>query len=221
LTALRIRPAIFAYLVGFAVLLVTAAPAAAGNGGLGYGQADSSLTAPGQMLGQPIKFSGTIPGASAGETIEIQKMDVKAGWIVVTTTTTAAGGNFTAQWLPTKSEKLSVRAVPTNATVRAASAIPVKTISVYKSFSATWFGPGFYGNRTGCGRKMTRKLIGVAHKKLKCGTKVEIYYKGRTIVAPVVDRGPFRKGTEYDLTYAAAKKLKFKQTDSLGALALP
>ena len=68
---------------------------------------------------------------------------------------------------------------------------------------------------------MTRKLIGVAHKKLKCGTKVEIYYKGRTIVAPVVDRGPFRKGTEYDLTYAAAKKLKFQQTDSLGALTLP
>ena len=221
MTALRKRSAIFAYLLGVAVLLVASAPASAASGGLGYGQADSSLTAPGQMLGQPIKFSGAIPGASAGETIEIQKMDAKAGWLVVTTTTTTAGGSFTAQWLPTKSEKLSVRAVPTNATIRAASSIPVKTISVYKAFTATWFGPGFYGNRTGCGKKMTRKLIGVAHKKLKCGTKVEVFYKGRVIVAPVVDRGPFRHNTEFDLTYAAAKKLKFKQTDTLGAVTLP
>jgi rare lipoprotein A (peptidoglycan hydrolase) len=221
LTALRIRPAIFAYLVGFAVLLVASAPASADTGGLGYGQADSTLAAPGQMLGQPLTFSGTIPSANAGDTIEIQKMSGKLGWTIVTTTTATAGGNFSAQWQPTKAEKLQVRAVPTNASVRAASTIPTKTISVYKSFSATWFGPGFYGNKTGCGKRMSRKLIGVAHKNLKCGTKVEIYYKGRTIVAPVVDRGPFRKGTEFDLTYAAAKKLKFKQTDSLGALTLP
>jgi len=221
LTALRNRSAIFAYLLGLAALLATAAPASAGNGGLTFAEADSSLIAPGQMLGQPVKFSGTIPGASDGETIEIQKLDAAAGWVVVATTTTTSGGDFTAQWLPTKAEKLSVRAVPMNATIRATNSIPVKTISVYKSFSATWFGPGFYGNRTGCGRKMTRKLIGVAHKKLKCGTKVEIYYKGRVIVAPVVDRGPFRHNTEYDLTYAAAKKLKFKQTAKVGALALP
>jgi hypothetical protein len=221
LTAFRNRPAIFAWLLGFAAFLATAAPASAGNGGLTFGEPDSSLIAPGQMLGQPVKFSGTIPGASAGETIEIQKLDAAARWIVVATTTTTSGGEFTAQWLPLKSEKLSVRAVPTNATIRAPNSIPVKTISVYKSFSATWFGPGFYGNRTGCGKKMTRKLIGVAHKKLKCGTKVEVYYRGRVIVAPVVDRGPFRHNTEYDLTYAAAKKLKFKQTGKLGALPLP
>jgi rare lipoprotein A (peptidoglycan hydrolase) len=224
LTALRIRPAIFAYLVGFAVLLVmsgAAGTASADTGGLGYGQADSSLLAPGQMLGQTVKFSGNIPSAKSGDTIEIQKLDAKLGWGIVTTTTASAGGNFTAQWIPTKAEKMQVRAVPTNASVRAASAIPTKTISVYKSFAATWFGPGFFGNRTGCGKKMTRKLIGVAHKTLKCGTKVEIYYKGRTIVAPVVDRGPFRKGTAYDLTYAAAKKLKFNQSDSVGALTVP
>jgi rare lipoprotein A (peptidoglycan hydrolase) len=221
LTALRKRPAIFAYLLGFAVLLVASAPASASTGGLGYGQSDSSLLGPGQMLGQPLTFSGTIPSADAGDTIEIQKLTAKAAWTVVTTTTARSGGSFSAQWLPTKAEKMQVRAVPTNATVRASSAIPTKTISVYKSFSATWFGPGFYGNRTSCGRKLTRRLIGVAHKKLKCGTKVEVYYKGRTIVAPVIDRGPFRKGFDYDLTYAAAKKLKFKQTDSIGALTIP
>lgn len=224
MTALRNKPAILAYLVGFALplaMLGAVGTASANTGGLGYGQSDASLLAPGQMLGQPLEFSGAIPSANTGDTIEIQKLDATLGWTTITTTTAASGGAFTARWLPTKAEKLQVRAVPTSASVRAATAIPTKTISVYQSFSATWFGPGFYGNRTGCGKKMTRKLIGVAHKRLKCGTKVEVYYNGRTIVVPVVDRGPFRKGTEYDLTYAAAKKLKFKQTDSVGALTLP
>jgi rare lipoprotein A len=221
LTALRIRPAIFAYLVGFAVLAVAAAPATANTGGMAAGQAqsDGSLTsAPGQFLGKPIKFRGKIAAARNGETIEIQRLDAAAGWTVITTTTAGVDGKFTASWLPISSGRLQVRAVPTSATVRAASTIPTSSISIYKSYTATWFGPGFFGSRTSCGKRMTRKLMGVAHKTLKCGTKVELYYKGRRITVPVVDRGPFRAHTEYDLTYAAAKKLRFKQTKKLGAL---
>ena len=57
---------------------------------------------------------------------------------------------------------------------------------------ATWYGPGFYGRRTACGVKMSRTLLGVAHKTLPCGTQVAVLYKGRRITVPVVDRGPFR-----------------------------
>ena len=39
--------------------------------------------------------------------------------------------------------------------------------------------------------RMTRKLLGVAHKKLPCGTPVAIAYEGKSITVPVVDRGPF------------------------------
>ena len=55
----------------------------------------------------------------------------------------------------------------------------------------TWYGPGFYGNRTACGVRYTRRIVGVAHRTLPCGTLVEFKWHGITAVAPVIDRGPF------------------------------
>jgi len=37
----------------------------------------------------------------------------------------------------------------------------------------TWYGPGFYGNRTACGQRYTRHIVGVAHRTLPCGTLVQ------------------------------------------------
>ena len=75
-----------------------------------------------------------------------------------------------------------------------------------------WYGYGFYGNRTACGQKMTKSLVGVAHRTLKCGTKIKIVWKGRTLVTRVVDRGPYPHRSLYDempldLTAGAAKAL--------------
>ena len=33
---------------------------------------------------------------------------------------------------------------------------------------ASWYGPGFFGNTTACGQTLTKKTVGVAHKKLPC-----------------------------------------------------
>jgi hypothetical protein len=41
-----------------------------------------------------------------------------------------------------------------------------------------------------------------------CGTKIQFTYKGRTIIAPVVDRGPARwTGFRFDLTGRACVNL--------------
>ncbi len=80
---------------------------------------------------------------------------------------------------------------------------------------ASWYGPGLYGNGTACGHKLTTKLLGVAHKYLPCGTRVRLTYQGRTIVVPVVDRGPYVKGRYYDLTAATAKRLGFDGTGTV------
>ena len=64
-------------------------------------------------------------------------------------------------------------------------------MTVYRAAVASWYGPGFYGRKTACGQRMTRKLLGVAHKRLPCGTEVALSYGGRSITVPVVDRGPF------------------------------
>lgn len=66
---------------------------------------------------------------------------------------------------------------------------------------ATWYGPGFYGNRTACGQTLTRRLVGVAHRTLACGTRVAVRWRGMTIRTRVVDRGPWGvAGLNIDMT---------------------
>jgi rare lipoprotein A (peptidoglycan hydrolase) len=40
------------------------------------------------------------------------------------------------------------------------------------------------------------------------------------MTVPVVDRGPFRNGAHWDLTFAAAQALGFRYTDVIGAVRL-
>ena len=61
------------------------------------------------------------------------------------------------------------------------SAASANSWTVYKK--ATWYGPGFWGNQTACGMKLTPTTIGTAHKKLPCGTLVTFTRKGRSITA--------------------------------------
>ncbi|HTD63138.1 MAG TPA: septal ring lytic transglycosylase RlpA family protein [Verrucomicrobiae bacterium] len=67
---------------------------------------------------------------------------------------------------------------------------------------ASWYGPGFYGNRTACGQTYTPEIIGVAHRTLPCGTLVVLEYRGRTLTVPVIDRGPYIAGRTLDLSSA-------------------
>lgn len=90
----------------------------------------------------------------------------------------------------------------------------------FRTVKATWYGPGFFGNRTACGKRLTRSLQGVAHKRLPCGTRVAISYRGRTTVVPVVDRGPFARGIEFDLTYATARSVGMDATSRIRAATL-
>ena len=59
--------------------------------------------------------------------------------------------------------------------------------------NVSWYGPGLYGNGTACGQKLTKRLVGVAHRTLPCGTLIEFRNpeNGRVVTAAVVDRGPF------------------------------
>jgi len=72
----------------------------------------------------------------------------------------------------------------------------------------SWYGPGFYGRRTACGLKYTTKLLGVAHKTLPCGTLVTFKYMGKPITVPVIDRGPYVRGRQWDLSGGLCVALK-------------
>ncbi len=75
--------------------------------------------------------------------------------------------------------------------------------------AATWYGPGFWGRSTACGTVLTPSTLGVAHRKLPCGTQVTFTYNGASVTATVIDRGPFHKGYAWDLTKKVAKRLGF------------
>jgi hypothetical protein len=76
---------------------------------------------------------------------------------------------------------------------------------------ASWYGPGLWGRSTACGQVLRPTTIGVAHKTLPCGTTVRFTYHGRTVLAPVIDRGPYVKGRAFDLTAAAAEELGLEE----------
>jgi len=83
--------------------------------------------------------------------------------------------------------------------------------------NVSWYGPGFYGKRTACGNAMTESLVGVAHRTLPCGTRITFKNpaNGRIVTAPVVDRGPYVSGRQWDLTGGLCLKLGHCYTGSL------
>ncbi len=66
-----------------------------------------------------------------------------------------------------------------------------------------------YGLGLACGGVLGRQQIGVAHKTAPCGTIIAFSYGGRTLEVPVIDRGPYIAGREWDLTGATAQALGF------------
>jgi rare lipoprotein A len=83
-------------------------------------------------------------------------------------------------------------------------------VNVYRWASASWYGPGLYGNRTGCGGTLHAGRVGVAHKWLPCGSRLTLRHRGRTVRVRVIDRGPYVGGREYDLTERTAERLRFR-----------
>jgi rare lipoprotein A (RlpA)-like double-psi beta-barrel protein len=79
---------------------------------------------------------------------------------------------------------------------------PAPPAVVTTTVLASYYGPGFYGNRTACGQTMSTTLQGVAHRTLPCGTLVHLKYGANEVTVPVVDRGPAILTREFDLTYA-------------------
>jgi rare lipoprotein A (peptidoglycan hydrolase) len=82
--------------------------------------------------------------------------------------------------------------------------------SPMRTAGATWYGPGLYGNGTACGQTLRPGTVGVAHRTLPCGTTIKFSYHGHTLVTQVIDRGPYTKGNDFDLTNGARHALDFE-----------
>ena len=74
---------------------------------------------------------------------------------------------------------------------------------------ASWYGPGFYGNRTASGEVYRPGTMTAAHRTLPFGTKVRVtnLWNGRSAVIRINDRGPFVGHRVIDLGHGAASSL--------------
>jgi rare lipoprotein A (peptidoglycan hydrolase) len=175
------------------------------------------------FLSNQLRFSGSVPSSYAGATVEIERLGHQTGWKWAATTQSriAGDGSFSAVWRANHIGRFAIRAVVVSSGPRGAAASPTLTVTVYRSAVATQYGPGFWGSRTACGQTLRQRTLGVANRTLKCGTPVAIYYRGRTITVPVIDRGPYANGADWDLTAATARALGIGGTASIGAVSLP
>ena len=182
-------------------------------------QAATLAADPGAVAGRVTRFRGALPEVPAGGTVQIQRLDPVAGWVAESTAVAGAGGTFLARWRPKVVGRFIVRALPAGALVQAAAAAaPTAPVTVYRAARTTWYGPGFYGHKTACGQVLSHRIMGLAHRTLPCGTPVELYLGGRTVTVPVIDRGPFSNGAQYDLTSATAEALGLTETTIIGVV---
>jgi hypothetical protein len=185
----------------------------------GSGLVVQPVTAPkGAFAGKPADLNGHVAGATG--TISISAKRGKADYLPVGTAEADADGDFTFSWTPPKSGRYDFRFAQAGVNSAVASDEPQGTLSVYRRQKATWYGPESYGSRTACGIKLTKRTLGVAHKTLPCGTRVEFFLRGKRITVPVIDRGPYANGATWDLTLTAMRRLGSSSTEVLGALPL-
>lgn len=74
---------------------------------------------------------------------------------------------------------------------------------------ASWYGPGFFGNRTANGEVYRPGTMTAAHRTLPFGTRVRVtnLNNGRVAVVRINDRGPFHGSRVIDLGHGAASEL--------------
>lgn len=127
----------------------------------------------------------------------------------VVTTRSRANGTFAVRWSPEAIGNYAVRAFGVHDRHTHGAASKVRHLTSYRQAGASYYGPGLYGNGVACGGTLTPETLGVANKTLPCGTMVKIRYHGHHITVPVIDRGPYVAGRDYDLTEATRNRLGF------------
>lgn len=74
-----------------------------------------------------------------------------------------------------------------------------------KDVHASYYADKFNGKRTSSGKRFDNNKYTAAHKKLPFGTKVRITNEanGKSVILEVIDRGPFVRSREIDLSKRA------------------
>ncbi len=79
---------------------------------------------------------------------------------------------------------------------------------------ASWYGPGFHGNRSASGEIFDQNALTAAHLTLPFGTRVRVtnMHNGQSVVVRINDRGPFTGDRIIDISKAAAQRIGMTST---------
>lgn len=84
---------------------------------------------------------------------------------------------------------------------------PIPTVRSVLRGLASWYGPGFHGNRSANGEIYNQNALTAAHRSLPFGTMVRVtnLRNGLSVIVRINDRGPYSRGRIIDLSAASAR----------------
>ncbi|MGH2986772.1 MAG: septal ring lytic transglycosylase RlpA family protein [Solirubrobacterales bacterium] len=153
--------------------------------------------------GEAVKVRGKVSPAGAERRVVVEIGDADE------VTTARRDGRFELDWRAPRPGVHPVAVGTRSNRVATGSRDTAGKVTIYRPATASWYGPGLYGNPMACGGTLTPSTMGVAHRTMPCGTKLRLRHRGRTVTARVVDRGPFAGNREFDLTSATKEALRF------------
>jgi 5-hydroxyisourate hydrolase-like protein (transthyretin family) len=171
-----------------------------------------------QLRDRGVVVRGRLRPKDAGRRVVVERLTGK-GWDQIAAARTRSDGRYRATWRSPSlgGYKVRTRFNRDESNLRAVEELRGR-VNVYREDSASYYGPGLYGNTTACGQTLREGTVGVAHKSIRCGAKIKFHYRGETHRIPVIDRGPYVGDRRWDLTEGARRKLGFpKGVDEIWA----
>ena len=161
--------------------------------------------------GRTAVVRGVLRPSTAGRLVTLERR-AGAKWLTIARDRTSANGAYTLRFRGRGAQSARVR-VRFGGDGQATSIKRVAgRLNVYRPALASWYGPGLYGNKLGCGGTLNAGTLGVAHKSLPCGTRLTLRNGSRKVRVRVIDRGPYVGAREFDLTQATKQRLGFGST---------
>jgi hypothetical protein len=168
------------------------------------------------LAGRRVVVAGTIAPAAGGRAVTLE-VGRNGRWRGVAHSRTTPTGGYRLAYRPPGTGSSRVRVAFPGDAGNGATRRPLGRVNSYRVVQASFYGPGMYGGGLACGGRLSPGTMGVANKTLPCGAMVTLRYRGHRVRVPVIDRGPYVAGREYDLTTATKQALHFPSTGSLWA----
>ena len=160
------------------------------------------LLHPNVLVGHDVALIGVLRPGIGNRSIAVQERR-GTRWVAVAHATTNPHGYFLERFWPRRLGRYTLRLHAAGLTA-AHTTLVGRVATVYHQVVASWYGGV---GMTACGQALGAGTLGVANKTLPCGTMVSLHYGARTVRVPVIDRGPYVPGRDYDLTYATKQAL--------------